>query len=263
MAWLPRGEPARPLERRVPSEFVYPPFYELYQPSSLSWLPSGIWPLYPEVRKLGDFQQPPFQALYKPEGLQWLFEGQLSVRGIPYSLQGSWVVDPKPVGAVAFDPQFFPFQATSIVLARGLQTTIQSGYATPPLPPGPDVIPPAPVSAERFAGGWEYARRARKRLEEEIRAEREQWGILPKAAQVVSAVAIRQADALDLDAEQRLEELERELELAGVRYQSSYFELLNLQRQRLIDAEIKGYFEAQDALNEENKRRLMLLLAFL
>jgi hypothetical protein len=173
------------------------------------------------------------------------------------------VVDPKPVGAVAFDPQFFPFQATDLILSRTLRTALQSDFTTPPLPPGPNVIPPSPVSAERFAGGWEYARRSRRRIEEEIRAEREQWGILPKAAQIVSAVAIRQADALDLDAEQRLEELERELELAGVRYQSSYFELLNLQRQRLIDAEIKGYFEAQEALNEENKRRLLLLLAFL
>jgi hypothetical protein len=127
----------------------------------------------------------------------------------------------------------------------------------PPLPPEP------PAVTETFSGGWEYARRSRKRLEEELREEREQWGILPKAAQIVAAVAIRQADALDLDAEQRLEELERELELAGVRYQSQYFELLNLQRQRLIDAEIKGYFEAQEVLNEENKRRLLLLLAFL
>jgi hypothetical protein len=119
------------------------------------------------------------------------------------------------------------------------------------------------ATAERFSGGWEYARRSRKRLEEELRSEREQWGILPKAAQIVAAVAIRQADALDLDAEQRLEELERELELAGVRYQTQYLELLNLQRQRLIDAEIRGFFEAEEALDEENKRRLMLLLAFL
>lgn len=212
LAWLPRGEPARPLERRIPSEFVYPPFYELYQPSGLHWLPSGRWPIYPEVRKLGDFQQPPFQALYqpeqlgwmpsayyvgraaprgvldstvaplqfaapvfdpqnlewipkgpppqtflevrklgdfaqpafdalyKPEGLQWLFEGQLSVWGIPYTLQSSWVIDPSPVATVVFDPQFFPFQATDLVLARTLQGALQSDFSTPPLPPGPDVI---------------------------------------------------------------------------------------------------------------------------
>jgi hypothetical protein len=218
MAWLPRGEPARPLERRVPSEFVYPSFYELYQPSALSWLPSGIWPLYPEVRKLGDFQQPPLQALYKPEqlgwlpsayyvgraaprgtldltvfpvqfsvpafnpqnlewipqgpaprtfveirklgdfvqpafaalykpeGLQWLFEGQLSVRGIPYTLQSSWVVDPKPVVTVVFDPQFFNFQATEIARTFMLPRALQGEFATPPLPPGPDVVPPPPAS---------------------------------------------------------------------------------------------------------------------
>ena len=213
LAWLPRGEPARPLERRSLGDSVFPPFYELYNPSGLHWLPSGRWPVYPEVRKLGDFQQPPFQALYKPEqlgwmpspvagrglaqgvldltvepiqfaapafdpqhlewipqgpapqtfselrklgdfaqpafdalykpeGLQWLFEGQLSVRGIPYTLQSLWIVDPAPVVVVAFDPQFFPFQATDIVLARTLQAALQSDFTTPPLPPGPDVIPP-------------------------------------------------------------------------------------------------------------------------
>jgi len=214
LAWLPRGEPVRPLERRSPAQFVYPPFYELYNPNGLHWLPSGRWPLYPEIRKLGDFQQPPFQALYKPEqlgwtpsagyvgrglqrgildlsvepiqfaapafdpqhlewipqgpaprtllelrklgdfvqppfaalykpeGLQWLFEGQLSVRGIPYTLQSLWIVDPAPVVVVAFDPQFFPFQATDILLSRGLQSALQSDFTSPPLPPGPDVIPP-------------------------------------------------------------------------------------------------------------------------
>lgn len=224
LAWLPRGEPARPLERRSLGESVYPPFYELYNPAGLHWLPSGRWPLYPEIRKLGDFQQPPFQALYKPEqlgwmspayyvgraaprgtldltvepiqfaapafdpqdlewipkgtppgtlseirklgdfaqpafdalyrpeGLQWLFEGQLSVRGIPYTIQSSWVVDPNPIVVAPFDPQFFQFQATDIILARALQRAIQSDFASPPLPPGPDVIPPAQP------GGGEYQR---------------------------------------------------------------------------------------------------------
>lgn len=118
------------------------------------------------------------------------------------------------------------------------------------------------VQQERFSGGWEYALRARKRLEEELRRERQKWGILPKAAQIISALAVSQADALP-DDEARVAELERELELAGVRYQAQYLELLNIHRQRLIDAEIKGFFEAQEALDEENKRRLMLLLAFL
>jgi len=118
------------------------------------------------------------------------------------------------------------------------------------------------AAPERFAGGWEYARRARRRVEEELRAERERWGILPAAAKVISALAISQADALPGD-EARLAQLERELELAGIRYKAQYLELLNIQRQRLIDAEIKDFFETQSSLDEENKRRLMLLLAFL
>jgi len=180
LAWLPRGEPARPLERRSLGESVYPPFYELYSPAGLHWLPSGRWPLYPEVRKLGDFQQPPFQALYKPEQLgwtpspvvgraaprgtldltveplqfaapafdpqhlEWIPKDQPAVRSIPYTLQSLWVIDPSPIVTVPFDPQFFPFQATDILLARSLQAALQSDFTTPPLPPGPDVIPPVP-----------------------------------------------------------------------------------------------------------------------
>ena len=120
----------------------------------------------------------------------------------------------------------------------------------------------AVASPERFAGGWEYARRGRRRAEEELRGDRERWGILPAAAKVISALAISQADALPSD-ETQLAELERELELAGVRYKAQYLELLNIQRERLIDAEIKDFFDAQSALDEENKRRFMLLLAFL
>jgi hypothetical protein len=56
--------------------------------------------------------------------------------------QGSWVVDPKPVTVVSFDPQFFPFQATDLARALVLPKGIVGDYSTPPLPPGPDVIPP-------------------------------------------------------------------------------------------------------------------------
>lgn len=119
------------------------------------------------------------------------------------------------------------------------------------------------VQPERFSGGWEYAKRARRRIEEELRLERQKWGVLPAAAQIISALAISQADELETDAEARLAELERELELAGIQYHAKYLEFLNIQRQRLIDAEIKGFFEAREALDEENTRRLLLLLAVL
>jgi hypothetical protein len=122
-----------------PLQFAAPAF----DPQNLEWIPKGPPPrTLTETRKLGDFVQPAFDALYKPEGLQWLFEGQLSVRGIPYTLQGAWVIDPSPVVTVAFDPQFFPFQSTDIILARTLRGALQSDFTTPPLPPGPDVIPP-------------------------------------------------------------------------------------------------------------------------
>ena len=322
LAWLPRGEAARPLERRIPSEFVYPPFYELYQPSGLQWLPSGRWPIYPEFRKLGDFQQPPFDALYKPEqlgwmspayyvgrtsprgvpdatvfpiqfaaptfdpqhlewipkgtppstlaeirklgdfvqpafdalykpeGLQWLFEGQLSVRGIPYALQSSWVIDPSPVITVAFDPQFFPFQATDIVLAKVLQTAIQSVYATPPLPPGPDVIPPAPSVLPIQQGGyagfrgaklewreWETLKKKRKEVERKS----------PEVARIIEGIAQE-----NIDLAPALKALSQELDNENLRQAKIYRELVKLEIER-------NRFTAQLAEDDDEESITLLL----
>jgi hypothetical protein len=76
-------------------------------------------------------------------------------------LQSSWVVDPSPIATVAFDPQFFPFQATDIILARSIQAALQSDFTTPPLPPGPDVIPP-PIPSVSVGGGASGAKRYRQ-----------------------------------------------------------------------------------------------------
>ncbi len=72
----------------------------------------------------------------------------------------------------------------------------------------------------------------------EIRKEREKWGILPKTQDIIEQVALRQAEDLHLDAQQRLEELERELEVAGIEWQTKYLTMLNAERERLINAEI-------------------------
>jgi hypothetical protein len=71
-----------------------------------------------------------------------MLKGQQPARSIPFVWQGSWVVDPKPIVVVPFDPQFFQFQATSLTVSRVLARGLVGDYSTPPLPPGPDVVPP-------------------------------------------------------------------------------------------------------------------------
>jgi hypothetical protein len=97
-----------------------------------------------------------------------------------------------------------------------------SSGVTPPTP-APVAEGPAP------AGGlpW-YARPKRRRKYEEkdvIQA-------------VIEAVAARQAAALELDELKRLEELERELQLKAIEWDSRYVELMNQERERLIHEEI-------------------------
>ena len=87
--------------------------------------------------------------------------------------------------------------------------------------------------------------------------------ISPAVAEVIAEVAERQAQTLETSERERIRELTRELEFRRLRFQARYLELLNIERQQLIDAEIKEFYEAETALNEENKRRLLLLLAIL
>lgn len=87
--------------------------------------------------------------------------------------------------------------------------------------------------------------------------------ITPAVAEVIVQVAERQAQTLEPVEHKRIAELTRELEIKRLRFQARYLELLNIERQQLIDDEIKGFYDAQTALDEENKRRLLLLLTFL
>lgn len=115
-----------------------------------------------------------------------------------------------------------------------------------------------PTTEESNAGGYEIARRGTLRTREDIRKAREDFGVLPKVARVVAAVAAQQADSLSLDEQQRLEHLERELELEGIEYQSTYLELLNAMRSRLIATEIGKRLKALQEMEEE---AVIILLA--
>jgi hypothetical protein len=84
--------------------------------------------------------------------------------------------------------------------------------------------------------------------------------ITPAVAEVITEVAERQAAQLDLDEQQRLEELSRKLELKGLQWQGRYLELLNTQRQQLIDEEIGRLMQQKQAEMQQRDEEAILLL---
>ncbi len=122
---------------------------------------------------------------------------------------------------------------------------------TPPVPP---------TTQETPSGGYERKRDVfnypRAPTAEEIRKSREDWGILPRAAEIIGAVAKRQAEELGLDAQQRLEELERELEAANIEWESRFLTALNVERERLISEEIGARLQ----LIQDNRTAAITLL---
>lgn len=89
-----------------------------------------------------------------------------------------------------------------------------------------------------------------------------QKGVESDAAKVIAEVAERQAEDLHLDEQQRLEELTRELYLKGVEFEGRHLELLNIQRQRLIDGEI-AHLLAQKQANLQSREQESILLFLL
>ena len=117
----------------------------------------------------------------------------------------------------------------------------------------------AAAEEQTTTGGW--GRIGTLRTREDIRRDRERFGVIPEAARVIAEVAKAQAERLSLDEQQRLEHLERELELRDIEYESSYLELLNVMRERLIAAEIGRRLRLLQQLEEEAVVMLMLAAA--
>ena len=114
-------------------------------------------------------------------------------------------------------------------------------------------------SGSSDSGGW--LRVGTLRTREDVRRDRERFGVIPKAASVIAQVAAAQANALSLDEQQRLEHLERELELRGIAYESAYLEMLNTMRERLIGEEIGHRLRLLQQMEEEAVIVLMLMAA--
>ena len=117
---------------------------------------------------------------------------------------------------------------------------------------------PAEQAETSSSGGYGIARLGTLRTREDIRRDRERFGVIPKAALVIASVAAQQAEVLSLDEQQRLEHLERELEAAGLEYESAYLDMLNAMRERLIAEEIGKRLKLMQQIEEETVILLLL-----
>lgn len=126
---------------------------------------------------------------------------------------------------------------------------------TPP-PPAPEVATTQIVGGGFPSHGTLRLRRSEGRTREEIRRDREKFGIA--AAAVIEEVAKRQADRLEQDEQKRFDELLRELQLRELEFDARYLEATNALRQKLIDAEIGRLLKQQQ---DEEMMILMLVAA--
>ena len=103
-------------------------------------------------------------------------------------------------------------------------------------PPAVDTAVPAIIGGGYNPSQGLYERQPSRK---EISKARERLGLQDKLAlAAIAEIAARQAERLELDEQKRFEELSRELQLRGIEWEARYLEALNLERGRLIDAEI-------------------------
>ena len=142
--------------------------------------------------------------------------------------------------------------------AAGSDAETKTDYITadaPPPPPADEPTGQRPSGGKPAYSGYE----TRKKTKEEIRREREDYGIIPRAAEIIEAVAERQAADYRQDEQQRLEELTRELELERLEFQSRYLERLNERRAALIIQETARLIQLK--LKQEEEELMLLMMA--
>ena len=93
------------------------------------------------------------------------------------------------------------------------------------------------------------------------RQKRQKLQLIQAAREAIEEVARRQVERLELDEQKRFEELERELSLRSVEWEARYLDLLNEERESLIDEEIGRLLRRKIA--EEDELLLILLDASL
>lgn len=145
-----------------------------------------------------------------------------------------------------------------LLLGNQLWTT-SGGGAPPPPPPAPPDAPTVLVGGGFNPSQGLYPRPPGR---EEVSRARERLGLKDsiseeKAAKVIADVAARQAESLERDEQKRFEELARQLEIEGLEFDARYLELLNQEREHLIDSEIARRLRA---IRDQEEILLMLLM---
>lgn len=90
---------------------------------------------------------------------------------------------------------------------------------------------------------------------------RRKVGLSVPEAEVIADVAARQADDLARDEQQRIDELRGELKLRGLEMRSRHLQMLNVERGRLIDAELARRLQAISKARADDETALVLILA--
>ena len=128
-----------------------------------------------------------------------------------------------------------------------------------------------PTTTQQGGGGYNPSQgnlhpygghEVRTRTREEISKAREAFGLIDRhALQVIESVALRQAQSLEVDEQKRFDELKNSLDLEKIQWNTRYLELMNLQREAFIEAEIASRLSAKLALDERNQLMLLALAA--
>lgn len=105
------------------------------------------------------------------------------------------------------------------------------------------------------SGGFESANLwNRRRTKKDIEKARKEYGI---AFEVIESVAKRQSEDLHLDEQQRFDELQGELKLRNIEFESKYYEYLNVLREQYIHNEIARLIK-ENAIKEDEIVFMML-----
>lgn len=119
---------------------------------------------------------------------------------------------------------------------------------------------PPVVVTDQPSGGFEYARLGpRRRTDEDIRRDRERFGIPRRDAQIIEDVALRQAADYRLDAEQKAQELRAELKAQRIEMRAEHLAALNARREAVILEEISQRLLRLQS--QQNETILLLLMA--
>lgn len=97
---------------------------------------------------------------------------------------------------------------------------------------------------------------AKGQTPEQLRKSREIFGLVEK---VIQEVAKRQVETLQADAQKQYDELANELKLRNIEFEGRYLEALAVEREKLLDIEIKSLLQSR--LAEEELGVFLMMVA--